>query len=219
MSDAGSGARDEALLAYVEAIEGTLRARRGVEHTLAPRDFALARGWYEAGIPLASVLLAIDMAFEADPTVSSLTLVRRRVDELAAPGPRPGGLARESERVSLPEVAERLTALRERLLELPARAAAQPLAELEEVADLVAVASRPNWDYLRARLRRVDDSVSGAALEALAPEEARAIRAEAERSAERHRGRVEPRALEEALSHFLRQRAREKLRLPRVGLE
>ena len=146
----GAGApRDEALVAFVEAIEAVLRARRGADHVLAPRDFALARGWYEAGVPLATVLVAIDLAFETDPGTTSLAVLRRRVEELAALGPRPEGASRETERLSLPELAERLAALRERLLELPGRVAAQPLAELAEVADLVAVASRPNWDYLR----------------------------------------------------------------------
>lgn len=220
MSEGSGGAtRDEALLAYVDAIEGVLRSRRGTEHVLSPRDFALARGWYEAGVPLAAVLVAIDQAFDADPALASLALLRRRVEELAVPGPRPALAVRESERASLPEVAERLAALRERLLELPARAAARPLAELDEVAGLVAVASRPNWDYLRERLARIDDSVAGAALEALSPEEAEALRAEAARSAERHRGRVEPRALEEAVARLVRQRARERLRLPRVRLD
>ncbi len=220
MSGGGAGApRDEALVAYVEAIESVLRARRGAEHLLAPRDFALARGWYEAGVPLATVLVAIDLAFETDPATSSLAPLRRRVEELAALGPRPEGPSRESERLSLPELAERLAVLRERLLELPGRVAAQPLAELAEVADLVAVASRPNWDYLRRHLRRIDDLVAEAAVEALSPEDAAAIRAQADRSAARHRGRVDTRSLDEALARFLRQRARETLRLPRVSLD
>ena len=44
------------------------------------------------------------------------------------------------------------------------------------VGDLVAVASRPNWDYLRDRLRRIDDLVAGAAVEALSTAEADALR-------------------------------------------
>jgi hypothetical protein len=104
-------------------------------------------------------------------------------------------------------------------LELPGRVVAQPLAELAEVADLVAVASRPNWDYLRRHLRRVDELVAEAAVEALAPEDAERIRAQAEGSAARHRGKVDARSLEEAVARFLRQRARETLRLPRVSLD
>jgi len=208
------------LEAFVEAIEAAMRSRRGKEHVLSPRDFALARGWYEAGVPLATVLVAIDAAFERDPTTASLALVRRRVEDLASGGGRAGGaLPRETERVSLPEVAERLDALRERLEQLPGRAAALPLAELAEVSDLVAVASRPNWDYLRTRLRRIDELVAGAAVDALSTAEADALRGETARAAERHRGKVDERALAEAAERLLRQRARETLRLPRVAID
>jgi hypothetical protein len=215
----GDDDREGGLDAFVEAIEATLRARRGKEHVLSPRDFALARGWHQAGVPLATVLVAIDAAFERDPATASLASCRRRVEDLAAGTARPtGGLPRETERTSLPEVAERLVELRERLEELPGRAAALPLADLAEVSDLVAVASRPNWDYLRERLRRVDELVAGAAVEALSPTEGAALRAETERAAERHRGKVDEKALEEAKERLLRQRARETLRLPRVSI-
>ena len=50
---------------YVEAIEAHLRARRGVDHILSPRDFGLARSWHEAGVPLATVLVGMDRAFES----------------------------------------------------------------------------------------------------------------------------------------------------------
>jgi len=123
------------------------------------------------------------------------------------------------ERASLPGLAERLSQLRERLLTLPGRVAAQPLAELAAVDDLVSVASRPNWDYLRTRLRRIDELVAEAAVEALTPEDAAAMRAKADRSAERHRGRVDPRSLDEAVTRLLKQQAREKLQLPRVSLD
>jgi hypothetical protein len=218
VSNAGD-VREEGLEAFVEAIEATLRTRRGKEHVLPPRDFALARGWHEAGVPLATVLVAIDAAFERDPATASLASCRRRVEDLASGAVRTAGaLPRETERASLPEVAERLIELRERLEELPGRAAALPLADLAEVSDLVAVASRPNWDYLRARLRRVDELVAGAAVDALSPAEAATLRGEAERAAERHRGKVDERALAEAKERLLRQRARETLRLPRVSI-
>ena len=212
---------DPGLEAFVDAIESALRARRGKEHVLSPHDFALARGWHQARVPLATVLVAIDAAFERDPSTASLTRCRRRVDELAAgAGRAPGaGGAGEGERATLPEVAERLDALRERLLELPGRAVALPLAELAEVSDLVAVASRPNWDYLRERLRRIDALVSQAAVEALPPAEAAALEGEAARAAERQRGKVDEQALQEAVSRLVRQRARETLRLPRVSVD
>lgn len=217
MSGHGAGA-DPALEAYVESLEATLRARRGVDHVLSPREFALARGWFEAGIHLATVLVAIDLAFDSDPTMSSLSFCRRRVEQLAAgAGARPPR-EQEAGRPSLPELAERLQALRERLLELPARAAALPLQDLGETSDLVAVASRPNWSYLEERLARIDDLVSAAALEALGPGDLDAVREEAARAASRQKGRVDPRALEEAVERLVRQRARERLQLPRVAI-
>jgi hypothetical protein len=215
----GPAERDTGLEVFVEAIEAALRSRRGREHVLPPRDFALARGWHEAGVPLATVLVAIDAAFERDPHAASLALCRRRVEELAAGATRARLAVRETERTSLPEVAERLDALRERLEQLPGRAAALPLAELAEVSDLVAVASRPNWDYLRERLRRIDELVAGAAMEGLAPADAAALREEAARAAERYRGKVDERALAEAAERLLRQRARETMRLPRVSID
>ena len=42
--------------------------------------------------------------------------------------------------------------------------------------------------------------MAAAAVEALSPEEAAAVRAEAERSAGRHQGKVDPRSLEEAVA-------------------
>jgi len=217
VSGHGGGA-DPALEAYVQGIEATLRARRGVDHVLSPREFVLARGWFEAGISLATVLVSIDLAFDSDPSVSSLSFCRRRVEQLAAgAGARPPR-EQEAARPSLPELAERLQALRERLLELPARAAALPLQELAETSDLVAVASRPNWSYLEVRLARIDDLVSAAALEALGPGELEALREEALHAAARQKGRVDPGALEEAVERLVRQRAREKLQLPRVAV-
>jgi hypothetical protein len=211
--------RDPDLEAFVSAIEEALRARRGKEHVLSPRDFALARGWHETGVPLATVLVAIDTAFQKDPQTATLARCRRGVEEFAGGGASRTGLPRETERVSLPEVAERLESLRRRLEELPGRAAALPLAQLAGVIDLVAVASRPNWDYLREQLHRIDGLVADAAVDALAPEAVAVLRLESARAAERHRGKVGEAALAEASERLFRQRARESLRLPRVSID
>jgi hypothetical protein len=214
-----TGGRDPGLESFVEALEAAMRGLRGVDHALSPREFALARGWYEAGVPLAIVLLALDLAFDADPSISSLAFCRRRVEQLArgaSRGPRPTG--HEASRPSLPDLGERLSELRQQLSSLPPRAAVLPLQEVEEVGDLVAVASRPNWDYLAERLERIDELVSTAAVDALEPDTLTELRAEANRAAERHRGHVDERALDEAVQRLVRQWAREKLELPRVGL-
>lgn len=210
---------DAELSAYVEAIESALRARRGRDHTLSPRDFALAKGWHEAEVPLATVLVGIDHAFESEPNASSLAFCRRRVEELAAGGPRrPSRSGLEVERASLPEVREMLAGLRERLLELPRKSFALPLQKLLDVQDLVAVAAKPNWEYLRGKLSEIDEEVSAAALEALPAEEAAVLQAEVDRTAARHRARVDASSLQHAVLRLRRQRAREILRLPRVSL-
>jgi hypothetical protein len=215
VKDRGTPTPDPALESYVEGIEASLRTRRGVEHVLSPREFALARAWHEAGIPLATVLVA----FDSDPSVSSLVLCRRRVEQLGTGASATGAAGgREAGRPTLPDLADRLAALKEQLQSLPARAVALPLQEVCDAADLVAVASRPNWSYLETRLRRIDDLVSAAALEALAPGELEGLRANAERAAARHRGHVDPAALQEAVERLVRQRARERLQLPRVGV-
>jgi hypothetical protein len=219
MSNAGCE-RDLALEAFAEAIEAHLRTRRGVDHVLSPREFALARDWHDAGVALATVLLAIDLAFDAEPSISSLAFCRRRVEQLAAgtgggggaPSPYDPGLP------NLPELGERLEELRSKLQELPPRAAALPLQEVEAVSDLVAVASRPNWKYLAERLGRIDALVSTAAIDALEEGDLGELRADANRAAERHRGRVGDRSLAEAVERLVRQRARERLQLPRVSL-
>ena len=211
--------RDPGLESYMEGIETAFRGRRGVDHVLSPREFALARGWYEAGIPLATILVAIDLAFDADPSVSTLAFCRRRVEQLATRGSEKGApTGHEAARPHLPDLEERLVELKARLQELPLRAAALPLQEVDEVGDLVAVASRPNWEYLGEKLEHIDELVSAAAVEALNAPDLDEIRGEAERLAERHRGRVDEHSLEEAIERLVRQKARERLQLPRVAI-
>jgi hypothetical protein len=208
------------LEAYVQSIERHFCTWRGADHILSPKDFALARSWHEAGVPLAHVLVGVDRAFESDPQASSLTFCRRRVEELAeglsAPA-KPVG----KETFSLSTVEEALGGLEERLLELPIEARGAfslVLSHVRELHDLVAVAARPNWDYLRAKLREIDVDVGHAAPQALDPEGARAIEAEATRSTARHRGRVDAAALEAAVVRLKEARARERLRIPRVSV-
>ena len=184
------------LEAYVLAIERHLRTWRGAEHVLSPRDFALARSWYEAGVPLAHVLVGIDRAFEADPQAfvpRFLPTAGRGAGRAVCPRP-PRSAGKET--VPLAAVEEVLRGLEERLLELPLPARGVfglVMSRVRELRDLVAVAARPNWDYLRAKLREIDKAVGEAAPLALDPEESRAIEAEAARSRERHADEWMPR--------------------------
>lgn len=206
-------------MAFVEAIESHLRARRGTDHVLSPRDFALAKSWYESGVALATVLVGMDRAFEAQPDVSSLAFCRRLVEELAARAPAaPGAHSAGGERIPVAEVLEVLGVLRERLEQLPPAGFALTLRKIEDLQDLLSVASRPNGEYVRGKLTEIDEEVSAAALQALPPEAAGALSAEAVGAADRHRGRVEAASLADAVTRLQRQRARELLRLPRVSV-
>jgi hypothetical protein len=76
--------RDPALERYLSAIEAHLSRLRGREQTLTPPDFELARGWYEAGIGLSTVLTGIDAAFRAQRQApATLTPCRTFVEALA----------------------------------------------------------------------------------------------------------------------------------------
>ena len=78
---------DAGLEAYVLAIERHLARQRGSERVLPPADFALAKAWHAAALPLAAVLAGIDRAAERDGGVSSLRRCRRLVEALAATRP------------------------------------------------------------------------------------------------------------------------------------
>lgn len=77
--------REGDLEAYVAGLERHLTRRRGREHVLSPRDFALARRWHAARIPLAEVLAALDDAFAAGHDVSSLAFCRKAVEARRTP--------------------------------------------------------------------------------------------------------------------------------------
>ncbi len=219
-SEGAPAGPDPELESYVKAIEGHLRARRGVEHILTPRDFALARGWCTGGVPLATVLVGMDRAFESGANVTSLSYCRRWVEELVAAGPAPAlRPAPAAESVPLGEVTELLAQLLEQLTRMRPRPGFDPpLRKIREVQDLLSVAARPNWSYLRSKLREIDDEVSQAALQALSESELAEFRQEAGRAIERHRGRVDEAALRDAMARFTLLRARERFQLPRVSL-
>jgi hypothetical protein len=123
--------------------------------------------------------------------------------------------------VPLAELQGLLGTLHERLAQRrpgPLACFEPPLRKIEEVRGLIAVAARPNWDYLRGKLREIDEDVSAAVLQSLSQQERAALQAEAERAVERHRGRVDEAALQDAIARFTLQRGRERLGLPRVSL-
>jgi hypothetical protein len=169
------------------------------------------------------VLVGIDRAFDdAGGEVSSLSFCRRRVEELQSSGRGP--LARPAppaESVPVREVLALLVTLSERLQALrpgPLACFEPPLRKIQDVRELLSVARRPNWDYLRAKLLEIDDDVAAAVLQATSAAERQAYLEEARAATQRLAGRVDDAALEDARARFVVQRARERLGLPRVSL-
>jgi hypothetical protein len=76
-------APDSSLLAYVQALEARLGQLRGRDHALSGPDFALARAWFQADIPVAWIVECIDQAQREGTDVNSLSFCRGRVEALA----------------------------------------------------------------------------------------------------------------------------------------
>jgi hypothetical protein len=170
-------------------------------------------------VTLATVLVGIDRAFDAGGRVSSLGYCRRAVEELLASGPPPRQKALPRvESAPLPEVRGLLDELLEGLIALRCPGFEPCVRRIRELTDLLSVATRPNWDYVRGKLREIDEEVSAALMSALPADDVEALKAEARRAVDRHRGRVDEGALEDAMTRYLVYRARERLRLPRVCL-
>jgi hypothetical protein len=77
--------RDPELEAYVATIESHLARRRGSDQVLTQRDFQLACTWYNARLPLNTVLAGIDDAFAAGAAPAGLIYCRPFVEALVRP--------------------------------------------------------------------------------------------------------------------------------------
>jgi hypothetical protein len=201
------------LEAYLVAIERHFSKHRGAEHVLSPRDFALAKAWHAAALPLAAVLAGIDRAAERDPGVSSLLRCQRLVE----------GMAAAAAPVAAPETPAEDLSQRLEALQAAIGAARQPIVfeqaarRLSELLDLAAVSREPNWDYLSRKLEELDEIVDTAALEALDATEREGVRADASAALLSQKLRGRSAALEETRLRYMKRRARERFALPRVA--
>jgi hypothetical protein len=210
--------KDPALEAFVVALERHWTERRGAPHTLSPRDFALARSWFEAGVPVGAVIEGIGRALEKDPASSSLAFCRPFVESSAARVRTTGAaspvspVSSDAQGAALGESLSALVAALGRLG--PPAPFERAWRTLREIEDLLGVAPKPNWVYLREKLGEADALVSRAALEALSDADRHALDAEADAAARRQRGRVDGAALALSVRRYLLRRARERLGLP-----
>jgi hypothetical protein len=204
--------------AYADAIENHLTTLRGAPVRLPPRDFALARTFCEGGVALAAVLSALDTLAEreAPPTLAACRGLLERLPS-GYEGTRPRSVPDAAAvGVTHPEVQERLRQLQESLEERDAPAPVRR--RVEELRELLSVATRPNSDHLRLKLAEIDAQVRDLALGWLEPGQRDAWTREAQGAFDRQRGRVSEEALEASLVRHLESRAREALGLPRVAI-
>lgn len=212
------------LSTYVAALESALTRARGRAITLVGHEFALARAWHAAGVPLELVLQTLSEQSTA-LRAPSLGYLRRQVEARvrrahARPAPHRPTPAGGGAPAAVETARAWLTRLRDWLTEQTAlhgadarlgslRARVQALgAWLDEL---------PEARALEEALEALDEAVSGLALVVCGEATLERFRAEAARSVRRQRGRLDERALEEALARYVRRRARTACGVPERG--
>jgi hypothetical protein len=145
-------APDQDEVTYYRAVEDHFAALRGTPFLFSPKDFALLRGWYKGGVPLAAVLAGIGEAWErrrerdGDP-ISSLSYCRHAVTRharrlLAAHVGTPQGGGGIDTAGALHALAERVADAGARWLDVPSVAAV--LADLERALASLPADSDPS---------------------------------------------------------------------------
>ena len=196
-------ARDQELVVYVEAIEGVLRAHRGASTSSRPATSRSPAAGTRPACRWRRCWWRSTPRSHADPALSSLAGVRRRVDEVASLGPRPAGTPRES-RARQPARGRADAGGAEGA---PARAAGQGR---RAGAGRARGGGRPGGGGVAAQLGlpALPPAPRGRPGRHRRPGGPGAMPmptgsgSEATRAAERHRGRVDPRSLEEAVSRL-----------------
>lgn len=235
---------DEATQQYFRAVEERFIERRGKALLLSPGDVARVADWHRQGIPLEAVLEAIDVHFERmqrreraprravtlayleDEVLDAWAGVRRR--KLGRPAPAAGSGAAPTVLATRDEHARACAALRAAAERLAAggdlerrlgEAVTAGLAKLEAKAGLFDE-TKPEHDDERAEdhLRRLERSILEHAREALGAGAVEALAADVLASLGDKRARMDPKALERAMTQLVDRSLRERLGIPRLSL-
>lgn len=217
------------LEAYVAAVEGALTRLRGRVVELTGRDFALARGWHAAGVPVETVVATLEEHFAAGRGGQSLTYLRRQVEARAgrSRATPAGGAATATAPARAAGSRDDVDAARDWLARLHAwldTRAGDPATRWAAIRGHERALTRrleaprfPTAAELEAALGTLDEALSEAALRACGVAAAARFRAEAARAVARQRGRLDEAALEAALRRYVRRRARETWAVPERG--
>ncbi len=205
---------------YFTAIETEFIRRRGTPFLLSPKDYALARRWFDLGIPAADVCLGIAEAFDrreergAAAKVNSLSYCEGAVLEAweRRASARVGRPAAEGES----EVAPRLAELVKSLGAVDARFSEAVGAAIRAIERLSAGDKSP--EQTENSLSRIDRKLLREIEESLPAPEREAIRAEVDGRIARDAEGMDERALRRTRDVLARQRLRALHRLPRLSL-
>lgn len=196
---------------YFTEIEGHFAMRRGTPFILSAKDWALMKGWAEAGIPLPIVIEAIDTVFEKNETsgrqkkISSLSYCRHAVKELWED--RKGIAVNGGE--ALPEAASQ---------ELLATLAAEVERVSARTAETIrGLASEKSVPRIEERLIEVEAELIEELLASLPADEVAALRADVARAAG-DTSRLDPATRARTEDANLRRMVRERFEIPRLTL-
>jgi len=205
---------------YFTTIETEFIRRRGTPFLLSPKDYALARRWFELGIPAADVCLGIAEAFDrreergSGAKVNSLSYCEGAVLEAWE--------RRASARVGRPageegsDVAPRLAELATLLGAVDPRFSDPVAAALRAIERLTGSGKSP--EQTESSLSRIEKKLLREIEESLPAAEREAIRAEVESRLARDADGMDERALRRTRDVLARQRLRAIHRVPRLSL-
>jgi hypothetical protein len=205
---------------YFTAIETEFIRRRGTPFLLSPKDYALARRWFELGIPAPDVCVGIAEAFDrreergAAAKVNSLSYCEGAVLEAweRRASARVGRPAAEEEK----EIAPRLAEIARSLGAVDSRFSEAVAAALRAIERLSASGKSP--EDTENSLSRIEKKLLREIEDDLPAAEREAIRAEVERRLAGDAEGMDERALRRTRDVLARQRLRALHRLPRLSL-
>jgi len=221
MSETGSGAPDDAGRVYFSTIEAEFIRRRGTPFLLSPKDYALARRWFDLGIPLEDVTTGVADAFDrrdaraAAGKVNSLSYCEGAV--LEAWERRASGRVGKALAPAEPEnVTARLEAIEATLDALAPRFALAADGARRALARLKASGKSP--EEIERSLARAEKSLLREVDAMLTAEERAAIARDVEGRLGAGAASMEDAALKRTRDVLVRQRLRTAYSVPRLSL-
>lgn len=212
--------------AFYAAGEAAFVARRGTPFLLSPRDFALLKEWRALGVPVEAVEAGIEEAFarreerSASGRVNSLAYCRdavlsaweRRAETSVGRGAGRDEMPAANVAPALQRLSERLQVVARDHPEVTARIDSA-IRSLEKLAK-----SRKDPGEAESSLARLDRRLSNELVDAIGPEERRAMEERVEEVLTKVRVKMDRETEEKTRRALTRKILRDKLSLPRLTI-